>query len=45
MTIATISATTAAICVLTLPEAISTNRVTTGIAAARVDSTVLLNGS
>ena len=42
--LATISAMTAAMCALTLFEAISTSSVTTGNAAATVDSTALLNG-
>jgi hypothetical protein len=45
MTIATISAMIAAMCVFTRPEAISTKRVTTGIAAARVDNRALPKGS
>jgi hypothetical protein len=43
--IATSSATSAAMCVFTRPEAISIKRVTTGIAAARVDNAALPNGS
>ena len=43
--IATASAINAARWVLTAPVAISTSNVTTGIAAAIVDSTELLNGS
>ena len=39
-----ITATMAAICALTLPLAISTSSVTTGIAAAMVDSVVLPSG-
>src|SRR3984957_4776812 len=42
--LATTSAVMAAICTLTLPLAINTSRVTTGTAAAMVDSAVLLNG-
>jgi len=42
---ATTSAITAAMCALTLLEAISTSSVTTGRAAAMVDSTLLENGS
>ncbi len=42
--LAAISAMMAAICALTLPLAIKTSSVTTGIAAAMVESTVLLNG-
>ena len=44
MRLVRISAMMAAICALTLPLAINTNSVTTGIAAAIVDSTVLLKG-
>ena len=44
MRLAAISAMMAAICALTLPLAIKTSSVTTGIAAAIVDSTVLLKG-
>jgi hypothetical protein len=43
--LATISATIAAICAFTLFEAISTNSVTTGRAAAMVDSAAFPNGS
>ena len=43
--IATMSAITAARCALTLPLAISTRSVTTGKAAATVESTALSNGS
>jgi hypothetical protein len=39
-----ITAMMAAMCALTLPLAISTNSVTTGMAAAIVDSAVLLSG-
>ncbi len=42
--LATIKAMIAAICAFTLFEAIRTRRVTTGSAAAIVDSTALLNG-
>ena len=42
--LATISAMIAARCAFTLLDAISTNSVTTGNAAAIVDSVVLLNG-
>ena len=42
--IATTSAITAAMCALTLPEAISASSVTTGRAATRVDRTSLENG-
>ena len=44
MMLAAINATMAAICALTLPLAINTSSVTTGTAAAIVDSTVLPNG-
>jgi hypothetical protein len=43
--LATMSAMIAAICALTLLEAISTSSVTTGRAAASVDSAALPNGS
>jgi hypothetical protein len=43
--LATTSAMMAAMCAFTLLEAIRTNSVTTGRAAAIVDKTVLLNGS
>ncbi len=43
--LATMSAMIAAICALTLLDAISTSSVTTGSAAARVDSAALPNGS
>jgi hypothetical protein len=36
---------TAVICVFTRPEAINTSNVTTGIAAAIVETTALPNGS
>jgi len=42
--LATISAITAAMCAFTLLEAISTSSVTTGNAAAQVDSAVLPSG-
>ena len=42
--LATISAMMAAICALTLPLAISTSSVTTGIAAAIVDNAALPSG-
>jgi hypothetical protein len=45
ITLATISAMIAAMCAFTLLDAIRTNSVTTGRAAAIVDKTVLLNGS
>jgi hypothetical protein len=44
MKIATASAITAAMCALTLPEAISASSVTTGIAATRVESASFENG-
>jgi hypothetical protein len=44
MILATINATRAAICALTFPLAIKTRRVTTGIAAATVDSVALPSG-
>ena len=44
MILATINATRAAICALTFPLAIKTRRVTTGIAAATVDSGALPSG-
>jgi hypothetical protein len=44
MTLATISAMIAARCALTLPLAISTSSVTTGTAAAIVDSAALSSG-
>ena len=44
MMLATISAMMAAMCALTLPLAISTSSVTTGIAAAIVDSAALPSG-
>ena len=43
--LATMSAMIAAMCAFTLLDAIRTNSVTTGRAAAIVDKTVLLNGS
>ena len=44
MRLVTISAMMAAMCALTLPLAINTNSVTTGIAAAIVESPALLKG-
>jgi hypothetical protein len=42
--LATTNAITAAMCAFTLFEAINTNKVTTGKAAAIVEKTALLNG-